>query len=98
MNPKLRAAVATSALVIAISAGSTAFTQKPGGILRTYDPDSPGGLSILEEATVFARGPMGGVVNNLIMFDQHVPQNSLIDRPRFSDRLVMGRGGDHPDL
>jgi len=77
MNPKLRAAVATSALVIAISAGSMAFAQKPGGILRTYDPDSPGGLSILEEATVFARGPMGGVFNNLIMFDQHVPQNSL---------------------
>jgi peptide/nickel transport system substrate-binding protein len=65
------------AVLMAMSCGGTAFGQKHGGILRTYDPDSPGGLSIQEEATVFARGPMGGVFNNLIMFDQHVPQNSL---------------------
>jgi peptide/nickel transport system substrate-binding protein len=45
--------------------------------LKTYDPDSPGGLSIQEEATVFARGPMMGVFNNLVMFDQHVKQDSL---------------------
>ena len=69
--------VAASALLIAISASGTAFAQKQGGILKTYDPDSPGGLSIQEEATVFARGPMMGVFNNLIMYDQHVPQNSL---------------------
>jgi peptide/nickel transport system substrate-binding protein len=77
MRSTLGAAVAASTLVIAISAGSTAFAQKPGGILRTYDPDSPGGMSIMEEATIFARGPMMGVFNNLIMFDQHVAQNSL---------------------
>jgi hypothetical protein len=34
-------------------------------------------MSILEEATVFAEGPMMGVFNNLVMFDQHVKQNSL---------------------
>jgi peptide/nickel transport system substrate-binding protein len=34
-------------------------------------------MSILEEATVFARGPMMGVFNNLVVFDQHVTQNSL---------------------
>src|SRR5262249_28316989 len=34
-------------------------------------------MSIHEEATVFAEGPMMGVFNNLVMFDQHVPQNSL---------------------
>src|SRR5262244_2472621 len=73
----LRMAAAASALLIAISAGGAVFAQKSGGILRTYDPDSPGGMSIMEEATVFARGPMMGVFNNLIMFDQHVPQNSL---------------------
>ena len=60
-----------------MSAGGTASAQKHGGILRIYNPDSPGGMSILEEATVFARGPMMGVFNNLVMFDQHVPQNSL---------------------
>src|SRR5215472_9730051 len=71
------AAVAAGALLAAISAASTAFAQKAGGTLKTYDPDSPGGLSIQEEATVFARGPTMGVFNNLIMYDQHVPQNSL---------------------
>ena len=77
MNSMLRVIVMASALQIAISTAGTAFAQKSGGILRTYDPDSPGGLSIQEEATVFARGPMMGVFNNLIMYDQHVPQNSL---------------------
>jgi hypothetical protein len=42
-----------------------------------YSPDSPASMSIREEATVFAEGPMMGVSNNLVMFDQHVPQNSL---------------------
>src|SRR5438445_4945846 len=77
MKLNLRAAATGSALGIAISIGGAAFAQKQGGVLKTYDPDSPGGLSIQEEATVFARGPMMGVFNNLIMFDQHVPQDSL---------------------
>jgi ABC-type transport system substrate-binding protein len=77
MKLNLRAAATGSALVIAISIGGAALAQKQGGVLKTYDPDSPGGLSIQEEATVFARGPMMGVFNNLIMYDQHVPQNSL---------------------
>jgi peptide/nickel transport system substrate-binding protein len=77
MARNLCTAIAASALLIAISAAGPASAQKQGGILKTYDPDSPGGMSIMEEATVFARGPMNGVFNNLIMFDQHVPQNSL---------------------
>jgi peptide/nickel transport system substrate-binding protein len=64
-------------LLIAISAGGTAFAQKQGGILKMYDPDSPASMSIHEEITVFAEGPMMGVFNNLVLFDQHVPQNSL---------------------
>jgi peptide/nickel transport system substrate-binding protein len=77
MTLKLRAAAAAGAVLFAISGGNMALAQKQGGVLKTYDPDSPGGLSIQEEATVFARGPMMGVFNNLIMYDQHVPQNSL---------------------
>jgi peptide/nickel transport system substrate-binding protein len=69
--------IAAAAALAMVLTGGTASAQKQGGILRTYDPDSPGGLSIQEEATVFARGPMMGVFNNLIMYDQHVPQNSL---------------------
>src|ERR1700724_3733685 len=77
MKSTLRAAIAASALLIEISAGGIAFAQKPGGVLRMYSPDSPASMSILEEATVFAQGPMMGVFNNLVMFDQHVKQNSL---------------------
>src|SRR5262250_876928 len=63
-------------LAMLTSAGP-AFAQKRGGILRMYSLDSPASMSIHEEATVFAQGPMMGVFNNLVMYDQHVPQNSL---------------------
>ena len=76
MTLKLFAAAAATALLIAIS-GGTAFGQKRGGILKMYTPDSPASMSVLEEATVFSRGPMMGVFNNLVMFDQQVKQNSL---------------------
>jgi peptide/nickel transport system substrate-binding protein len=69
MTFNLHIAALASALLVAMT-GGTAFAQKQGGILRMYTPDSPASLSILEEGTVFARGPMMGVFNNLIMFDQ----------------------------
>ncbi len=34
-------------------------------------------MSILEETTVVSERPMMAVFNNLVMFDQHVAQNSL---------------------
>ena len=37
-----------------------------------YTSDSPASMSIHEEATVSRQGPMMGVFNNLVMFDQHV--------------------------
>jgi peptide/nickel transport system substrate-binding protein len=76
MMLNLRAGAAI-ALLIAISGNGPAFAQKQGGILRIYTPDSPASMSIHEESTVFAHGPMMGVFNNLVMFDQHVKQNSL---------------------
>src|SRR5260370_16315863 len=39
--------------------------------------ESAGSMPIHEEAAVFAEGPMMGVFNNLVIFDQHVPQTSL---------------------
>jgi len=54
-----------------------AFAQKPGGILRVGQFDSPAGMSILEESSNTAEGPMMGVFNNLVLYDQRVPQNSL---------------------
>ena len=72
----LRAFAMAMPLLVAV-ATEPASAQKPGGILKMYSPDSPASMSIHEEATVFAEGPMMGVFNNLVMFDQHVPQNSL---------------------
>jgi peptide/nickel transport system substrate-binding protein len=34
-------------------------------------------MSIHEEATIVSERPMMGVFNNLVMFDQHIKQNSL---------------------
>src|SRR5215470_11989042 len=77
MRLKLRAAAAASMALITLSWGDTAFAQKQGGILKMFSPDSPASMSILEEATVFAESPMMGVFNNLVIFDQNVPQSSL---------------------
>src|SRR3979411_87130 len=49
---------------------------KPGGILRMYHRETPGGISIHEEATYSTNAPMMGVFNNLVLYDQHKPQNS----------------------
>ena len=51
--------------------------QKQGGILRQYMIDSPASMSIHEEATPVATRPVMAVFNNLVMFDEHVPQNSI---------------------
>jgi peptide/nickel transport system substrate-binding protein len=77
MKRKIRAFVGMGGLLIALSIADPVCAQKSGGILKMYSPDNPASMSIHEEATVFAEGPMMGVFNNLVMFDQHVPQNSL---------------------
>src|SRR3984893_4671481 len=75
MKPSFCAFAAT-VLLIGMSAGGAAFAQKQGGILKMYSPDSPASMSILEEGSVSAQGPMMGVFNNLVIFDQQVKQNS----------------------
>src|SRR6266446_101831 len=59
--------------------GAAGFAQetKGGGVLKMFTVDSPASMSIHEEATIVAERPMMGVLNNLVMFDQHVKQNSL---------------------
>jgi peptide/nickel transport system substrate-binding protein len=54
-----------------------AFAQKQGGILRVYHWDSPPSMSIHEEPTISTVVPMMGVFNNLVIYKQDVPQNSL---------------------
>jgi peptide/nickel transport system substrate-binding protein len=65
-----------TAFLAATSITATASAQKSGGILRLYNPESIASLSMLEEFAN-AEGPIMGMFNNLVMFDQHVAQNSL---------------------
>jgi peptide/nickel transport system substrate-binding protein len=53
------------------------WAEKPGGILRIYHRDSPASMSVLEEASLSTSMPMMPVFNNLVIYDQHVPQNSI---------------------
>ena len=66
------------AAIVAIAAFShPAVAQKTGGILKIHLLDSPASMSIHEEATVVAERPVMAVFNNLVIFDQHIAQNSL---------------------
>jgi peptide/nickel transport system substrate-binding protein len=65
--------IAAGALIVT----GPAVAQKSGGVLKMYFFDSPASMSIHEEATIASQGPMMGVFNNLVMYDQHVKQTSL---------------------
>src|SRR4030088_352416 len=65
--------IAVGALIVA----NPAVAQKPGGVLKMYFCDSPASMSIHEEATIAGQGPMMGVFNNLVMYDQHIAQTSI---------------------
>jgi peptide/nickel transport system substrate-binding protein len=45
--------------------------------LRLSHFDSPASMSILEESTRAAVQPMMQVFNNLVLYDQHIAQNSM---------------------
>ena len=77
MRRDLHALAAAVPLLVVLAAADTALAQKSGGILRIGHFDSPASVSPLEESTQAVNRPMSGVFNNLVMFDQHVPQNSL---------------------
>jgi peptide/nickel transport system substrate-binding protein len=81
MAPTSRLVILFFGLFAMMAASSAALAQKRGGILRQYIIDSPASMSIHEETTVVAERPMMGVFNNLVMFDQHVAQNSMASPP-----------------
>ena len=54
-----------------------AHAQKSGGVLKMYWQDNPPSASSHEEATTSTVVPFMGVYNNLVLFDQQTPQNSL---------------------
>jgi len=68
---------AAGPIAVALVVGPPAVAQKSGGILRVPWFDSPPSLSLLEESTVAANRPMMGVFNNLVIYKQDVPQNSM---------------------
>src|SRR6516162_1547112 len=77
MKADLRSLAAAGGLLASLSVCTPAQAEKPGGVLRMPMITSPASMSIHEESTIATLGPMMGVFNNLVMFDQHVPQNSL---------------------
>jgi len=77
MAPKRTAILAAVALLAMLLPLRPAAAQKQGGVLKIFFFDSPATMSIHEEATIAAQGPMMGVFNNLVMYDQSVPQSGL---------------------
>ena len=67
--------LASAGTLLLLSTASSA--QKPGGILKIGHFDSPASMSMLEESTAAVNRPMMGVFNNLVIFKQDVPQNTL---------------------
>src|SRR4029078_9480532 len=72
-----RSLAVAGGLLGAVLMGEPVQAEKAGGVLRMPMITSPASMSIHEESTIASLGPMMGVFNNLVMFDQHVKQNSL---------------------
>src|SRR6266566_8334071 len=77
MKQRLQRFAALSVALVSLGAADAALAQKQGGTLRVYHRDSPASMSIHEEGTVGVMLPMMPVFNNLMLFDQHVAQNSM---------------------
>jgi peptide/nickel transport system substrate-binding protein len=77
MKRDLCVLAAVGSLSLAFFAADAAFAEKAGGILKLGHFDSPASMSMLEESTQAVNRPMSGVFNNLVMYKQDVPQNSM---------------------
>jgi peptide/nickel transport system substrate-binding protein len=72
----MRSTMLAGVLVMSfVCSTGAALAQKPGGVLKIYHRDNPPSLSIHEEATNSTVIPVMPVMNNLVLFDQHKPQN-----------------------
>src|ERR1700724_1560299 len=76
MKRDLRVLAAAGVLAAAFTLPDAAFAHKSGGTLKIGHFDSPASMSMLEESTAAVNRPMMSVFNNLVLYDQHVPQNS----------------------
>src|SRR5712691_7532639 len=77
MRRQLLLIIVAGALLQGFAGPGPAYAQKHGGILKSYSIDSPASMSIHEEVTVFSLRPVMGVFNNLVIYDQHMKQNSM---------------------
>ena len=77
MRPKILPGGMMAVLLSALFAMTgAALAQKAGGTLKVYHRDNPPSASIHEEATISTVIPFMAVFNNLVVFDQHIAQNS----------------------
>src|SRR5947199_2109073 len=76
MKRDLRVLAAAGVLAAGLTLPDVSFAQKSGGTLKIGHFDSPASMSLLEESTAAVNRPMSGVFNNLVIYNQHVKQNS----------------------
>jgi peptide/nickel transport system substrate-binding protein len=76
MKAKLIALAAAIVAVVSID-NAHAAEPKHGGILKIYHRETPPSLSIHEEATFSVNIPAMAIFSNLIIYDQHIKQNSM---------------------
>src|SRR5687767_6925304 len=69
--------MATVTLSMLLPFAEPAAAQKQGGTLRIYHRDNPPSASLHEESTISAIQPFMALFNNLVLFDQAKPLNSL---------------------
>src|ERR1700692_2544995 len=95
MKRLVRGFVVFGCVLSSMLGADAAVAQKSGGTLKVYHRDSPASMSILEEGTNSTEIPMMGVFNNLVMYDQHVAQNSLSTiRPELADSWSWSEDGN----
>jgi len=75
MNVRATSAAILLILAAVLTSGS-AWAQKSGGTLRVYISSNPLSASI-HEAGIMTVMPFMGVFNNLVLFDQSKPRNSI---------------------
>jgi peptide/nickel transport system substrate-binding protein len=77
MSRNVKAAALVVAVVMGLGNASLAFAQKSGGTLRVYHREAAPGASVHEEATIATLMPFMSVYNNLVMYKQDEPKNSI---------------------
>ena len=77
MERNLRGLATAGVFIGALWSSNAALAQKSGGVLTVHQYENPPSLSIHEEVTYATDVPMMGIFNNLVMYKQDEPKNSL---------------------